>query len=575
MQSLSGGQLLEMLPQVLALSSFLLLMLPVIGQSDANATLSCSNQCTCNVKSHMPESFIVNCTEITSVPKDLPLKANELLFSYSPLHKFNLADLSHLTLSKRLVLDHCNLSEFLSNQDLVKKLPDLEVLDLSYNNLKTIPAGLPASLRTLLLSHNSIVVIDYQSTLSHMHNLEELFLDYNLLTDIKVTTFHDDQSLTSLSSLKKLVLSSNRLNLIEDDVFKGFDSLSALTLADNQLSSLHKGMLSGLDSLRYLDVNCNKLSTIDDETFHSLRQLKYVNMSHNRLTTFPHSLPMLEWLDMSHNLIQVISEDLKSSIYPIEVLNLAHNPLHCDCHMRWFKELYDRREYLVKHIEISAKDFIPTCATPESLAEESWDLLGDEVFTCSPVDTEVSEEAGATGVTTRVGIVSDTTIQVIWTSSMPGFASWNILIQYYVFGHRTATMKRIEVSAAQPDYVLRHLRPSTNYVICVQAKKMTSDHQQLSPAPPVSLSDCMEVSTKEPKPPQLTSRLEVLFYYILGMLATFIGIFAAIGGFAMLYGIWNSSTQWSARYVGVDNYLDGTSYPTDEPIIKDKKPHKD
>ena len=47
-----------------------------------------------------------------------------------------------------------------------------------------------------------------------------------------------------------------------------------------------------------------------------------------------------------------------------------------------FQELYDRREYVLKYIKIPHEDFVPTCASPSTLAGDSWNLLGDDVFRC-------------------------------------------------------------------------------------------------------------------------------------------------------------------------------------------------
>jgi hypothetical protein len=411
-----------------------------------------------------------------------------------------------------------------------------------------------------------------------MVNLKELFLDYNLLLSIKTTTFHDSNEITSLKSLLKLVLNANKLSFIASNSFDGLSSLAALTVAENNLIHLEKDIFTGLTNLRHLDASRNKLSHMEDDTFQDLSQLKYLNLNSNKLSSFPRRLPMLEWLDLSHNTIRVITENSKSDIYPVEVLNLSHNPFHCDCYLRWLKELFDRREYLINHIDLNPMDFIPSCASPEKLAGETWNRLSDELFVCDTPNDESRVKLPSRSdvdVNTRVGQVTDTTIQLIWSSSTPSFSAGNVLIQYYVFGYRSASMKHVEVAAAQSDYTIKRLRPSSNYVICARAKQVTGDHDKDTPPPPLSLDDCMEVATKEPKAPPLASRLEVFWYYILGMFATFIGIFTVIGGFAMLYGLWNSKTDWSAKYIAEDSYLDGSTYATDEPISNDKKPHKD
>ncbi len=69
-------------------------------------------------------------------------------------------------------------------------------------------------------------------------------------------------SFYGLSKLENLLLSSNKLTVLEAYVFSGLNSLKALNLSDNRLSSLPDGIFSGLTSLEYLNLTGNTVDPL-------------------------------------------------------------------------------------------------------------------------------------------------------------------------------------------------------------------------------------------------------------------------------------------------------------------------
>lgn len=290
-------------------------------------------------------------------------------------------------------------------------LPQLSYLDLSYNEIESIPSGFFASmsaLRFLNLSKNCLrtfvasselvmlAVLDLSSnslqnlelnadTLSY---LQELFLQDNHLQALPSSIF------ANLSRLRRLNLQSNNVNLCglysglarrrlvgEEDgcvSFVDFPELQYLYLSDNRLKKLpmygfyktqlveldlsrnwglhiEEKALSGLEmSLEYLDLHSNGM-TVLNVNLPLFPHLKYLNLSDNQLSWLPawtEGCCALKVLDLQNNRFST----LKSSEIPaleknLQNLYLAGNPLSC-CGNIWLSDMIHRATVEIPNVDV-------------------------------------------------------------------------------------------------------------------------------------------------------------------------------------------------------------------------------
>ncbi|KAI3366873.1 hypothetical protein L3Q82_009239 [Scortum barcoo] len=100
-----------------------------------------------------------------------------------------------------------------------EQLPNLQLLDLSYNQIQTLPS------------------------FSGCESVQKIDLHHNEIEELEENTFH------GLMSLRSLDLSWNRLSSVKPNSFSALPALTKLDLSSNQLSSLP---LIGLQSLTHL-----------------------------------------------------------------------------------------------------------------------------------------------------------------------------------------------------------------------------------------------------------------------------------------------------------------------------------
>ena len=508
----------------------------------AGDEIPCPTGCTC-LPQDMQSALSTVCTASSAydaIPSEFPTNSQSLR-----LENYHLLKLPELKTSlpnlHSLSINHCHLDS-LEGLDF-SMMPNLVHLDIRHNHMEKVPSLDGTKIEVLHLGYNRIEVLN-MSNFGSVPTLKELYVDHNLVDTINISTI--------FQNLEKLVLHNNNITDMKEALtnLTYLPKLNALNLANNSLTKLEG--FPKMNFLQYLDVSNNSLLEIQDNTFLNLTSLVTLNLQRNRLLNVPHGLPMLENLDLSHNQIIHILEVQKPDLYPVEVFNFAHNPLHCDCHMLWLKELYDQREYLLKHIPIPPKEFIPRCASPSNLVGESWDQLGDSLFTC---ETSTKVKGGKPDLVIKSGKVTGDSIEVYWSWTVKGPLAYStVYIQYYVFGLRSETKRYIQVALAQRQYTLKNLRPNTNYLICVIPKEDDQAHSEIPQ--PQSLDYCLEILTKDGEPIQVLSLFYIVLYYFLGMSATVIGVFAMIGLIALLYGAYSSKSDWSAKYVPVDEPVD-------------------
>ncbi|XP_072419306.1 leucine-rich repeat-containing G-protein coupled receptor 6 isoform X2 [Chiloscyllium punctatum] len=155
----------------------------------------------------------------------------------------------------------------------IKEFPDLkgttslEILTLTQAGITSLPRGLCQqlpNLRVLELSYNQIHVLP---SFHNCQKLEEIGLQHNRITEIRADTFQQ------LMALRSLDLSWNKIAEIHLDAFASLRSLTKLDLTFNQLSSLPLSGLSGLTHLK-LKGNLALSESYSEDSFPKLRVLE-------------------------------------------------------------------------------------------------------------------------------------------------------------------------------------------------------------------------------------------------------------------------------------------------------------
>lgn len=239
-------------------------------------------------------------------------------------------------------------------------LRELQILDLSNNNLRSLPEstlcplvsllelnmtqnrirsadslGLPlrscsgaGELQVLDVSYNELPSIPENWGASSLRRLEKLLLQFNNISQLAVDAF------TGLDSLRILNVSNNHLETLPNGVFTSNKELREIHLQDNALYELPTGVFHRLEQLLVLDVSGNQLSShnINNATFSGLIRLIILNLAHNALTRIDSQifkeLYFLQILDLRNNSIGHVEEGTFLPLYNLHTLNLAENRLH-------------------------------------------------------------------------------------------------------------------------------------------------------------------------------------------------------------------------------------------------------
>ncbi|XP_031711072.1 carboxypeptidase N subunit 2 [Anarrhichthys ocellatus] len=161
------------------------------------------------------------------------------------------------------------------------------------------------NLRGNLLTIFSDTVFGFETTY-----LKELNLKGNRLTELS--------SLGSLTSLTDLILSSNQLSDLPEDIFRNVTALENLDLSENQLTLLPEMIFHHLFSIKGIYLYKNNLSKVDSKLFEDQILLQQLYLSDNQLETLPLGL-------FDPFVIQY-------------TVRLHGNPWKCDCHMSYLHD---------------------------------------------------------------------------------------------------------------------------------------------------------------------------------------------------------------------------------------------
>lgn len=210
--------------------------------------------------------------------------------------------------------------------------PELNILDLSFNNIKSIPYDtfrFP-KLERLLLDDNQITQIDSKAFVE-MTSLRYLSLDGNQLKSLP------DEAFQNLHYLSRLNLAFNQLQVLDFAAFDSIGTLShlAIDLSHNQLNELRTNRTTSYptsSNIVTLNLAFNNISDVEVAFFHPVQNvLKTLNLSHNALTVInPESLGhimKLHSIDLSHNLLINIEQGTFFASKKLQNVYLNNNAL--------------------------------------------------------------------------------------------------------------------------------------------------------------------------------------------------------------------------------------------------------
>lgn len=251
------------------------------------------------------------------------------------------------------------------HQEAFLGLPELRTLDLTDNNIWTLPnevfcpllslthlnlsrnrisevmglgfsdwGGGPSApgkscnvvLESLDLSRNDINRMP-DNGMTSLRSLQSLYLQDNNIAALA------DRSFVGLSSLQILNISSNQLAALPPELFHSSRDLKEIYLQNNSINVLAPGLLEGLEQLLILDLSNNELTSnwVNRDTFSGLVRLVVLYLHNNAITRIDsnvfHDLYSLQILNLQGNGVEVIAEGAFTPLSNLHALFLSHNNL--------------------------------------------------------------------------------------------------------------------------------------------------------------------------------------------------------------------------------------------------------
>ncbi len=303
-------------------------------------------------------------------------------------------------------------------------LDNLISLDLSGNNLQTLPVNFPKNLQRLDLHTNQPLGELPSKAFANLTKLRELFLYYTGLHQIDSDAFIGLSNLETLDlglnvklggtnipgkalrclvNLKTLILSKNKMTAIKtkDPLFSGLQSLNLLDLSDNDCSQIPSDIFTGLGNLSTLrlqgnrlganasnlnaqlfaslanlsslDLANNEIETLPAPLFKGLKSLRNMSLSHNLITEWPPGatefIANMTYLDLSDNRMSTIKVQAFSAFGAGFSLSLTGNPFDCWCDLRDFRRWINNSASGITLVNLSHYE----CNSPESMAgQHTW-----------------------------------------------------------------------------------------------------------------------------------------------------------------------------------------------------------
>lgn len=257
--------------------------------------------------------------------------------------KTNLTFIKQMSQLKKLVLTR-NSIYIIENSTPFYYLQHLEYLDLSYNRLTEIFdlllfEAIPNNLTFLSLAHNAIKDL-HKRPFEDLTSLKQLDLSYNYISDLCEELFNN------LTMLETLNLENNTITNL-NGAFNNLDNLAHLFLRGNQLHYIEQKTESRIQQLKTFDISGNHLyrlnSTLLLRHWKSIDGVCKISLSANRITFLPNgteeilskytkdltenNINVITKVDLSRNSISNVAYNAFLYVLQIVTLDISHNQL--------------------------------------------------------------------------------------------------------------------------------------------------------------------------------------------------------------------------------------------------------
>lgn len=237
------------------------------------------------------------------------------------------------------------------SSDTFQNVPQLKELSLEWNMIEELEEGVfsgLSGLRVLNLRGNLLRTFSDRVFGSEGSSLKELNLRGNRLSTMS--------SLSSLTSLTDIILSSNMLTTLPEDIFRNVTDLESVDLSENQLSSLPETIFNDLLGMRMVNLHKNHLSEVHAKLFKDQEFIQQLYLSDNQLKSLP--MGFFDTFDLQH------------------IIRLHGNPWRCDCHM-WYLHDWVLRNF--QNVEMLERVL---CESPEALTKQTVASVEREQMVC-------------------------------------------------------------------------------------------------------------------------------------------------------------------------------------------------